>query len=520
MGSIDLKYYLSIFWRRFPYFLVIAVFVSAIGLTVASILPPVYRSTASLLVERQQIPGDLASSTVPVDAIEMIQIIEQRLMTRANLLDMANRFGVYADRPGISANDIVSDMRARTTFQSQAPRGRGSVGATIISVSFESPSPAQAAQITNELTTLILRENAQMRTGRATDTLEFFEQEVDRLAAELDRKSSEILEFKNANQDSLPDSLASRRNQQTIQQERLLQLEREETALRDARDRTVRIYEQTGRVVSNRQRTREEEDLETLRQQLAQARLVYSETSPAVTQLKTRISVLEPIVAEQIAMLNPDFLEMSEIEIQLAQIDGRLEFIAGEKARIEAELADIERSIRETPANELSLGALERDRSNLQSQYDAAVSRASQAAVGERLELLAKGERFTLIEQATPPESPLKPNRLLIGGGSVIAGLGAGAGFILLLELLNRSVRRPVEITAKLGIEPFATVPYIHTQREMRWKRGVVGAALALVVVGIPAALFALHTFYLPLDLILRNLASRLGLDTLLAQIF
>jgi polysaccharide biosynthesis transport protein len=519
MGDIDVKYYLSIFWRRFPYFLVIAVFISAIGLTIASILPPVYRSTASLLVERQQIPGDLAQSTVPVNALEMIQIIEQRLMTRANLLDLANRFGIYADRPGINANSIVADMRSRTTFQSSSPRGRTS-GATIINVSFDSTSPAQAAQITNELTTLILRENAQMRTGRATDTLEFFEQEVDRLAAELDRKSTEILEFKNANQDALPDSLASRRNQQNIQQERLLQLEREETGLRDARDRTVRIYEQTGRVVSNRQRSREEQDLEALRQQLAQARLVYSETSPAVTQLKTRISALEPIVAEQIAMLNPDFLEMSEIEIQLAQIDGRLEFINGEKARIEAELATLEETIRRTPTNELALGGLERDLSNLQSQYNAAVSRASQAAVGERLELLAKGERFTLIEQATPPGSPMKPNRLLIGGGSVIAGLGAGAGFILLLELLNRSVRRPVEITSKLGIEPFATVPYIHTQREMRWKRGVVGTILALVVVGIPAALFALHTFYLPLDLMLRNLASKLGLDTLLAQIF
>jgi polysaccharide chain length determinant protein (PEP-CTERM system associated) len=520
MGSIDLKYYLSIFWRRFPYFLVIAVFVSAIGLTVASILPPVYRSTASLLVERQQIPGDLASSTVPVNAIEMIQIIEQRLMTRANLLDMANRFGVYADRPGISANDIVADMRARTTFRSQAPRGRGSVGATIINVSFESPSPAQAAQITNELTTLILRENAELRTGRATDTLEFFEQEVDRLAAELDRKSSEILEFKNANQDSLPDSLASRRNQQTIQQERLLQLEREESGLRDTRERTMRIYEMTGRVVSNRQRSPEEQELETLQRQLQQALQVYSESNPNVMRLRNRIATLQPIVEEQLALLDPNFLGMSEIEIQLAQIDGRLEFIAAEKARIETRLAELEETILQTPANELVLGGLERDLSNLQSQYNSAVSRSAQAAVGERLELLAKGERFTLIEQATPPTTPMKPNRLLIGGGSVIAGLGAGAGFILLLELLNRSVRRPVEITAKLGIEPFATVPYIHTQREMRWKRGVVGAVLALVVVGIPAALFALHTFYLPLDLILRNLASRLGLDTLLAQIF
>ena len=73
---------------------------SAIGLAVASILPPVYRATARMLVETPQIPGNLAQSTVPVNAIEQIEIIQQRLMTRANLLGLADRFDIYADREG------------------------------------------------------------------------------------------------------------------------------------------------------------------------------------------------------------------------------------------------------------------------------------------------------------------------------------------------------------------------------------------------------------------------------------
>ena len=516
MNSLDLKYYFSVFVRRLPYLMVILAFVSAIGLTVAFILPPSYQATARMLVESSQIPGDLAQSTVPVNAVEQIQIIQQRLMTRTNLLSLAERFGVYAEVDGMSADDVVADMRARTVFDTDTP-DRRTEGATIISVSFRAPTAAMAADVTNEITTLILQENVALRTGRATGTLDFFKQEVEDLGAELTRVATAILEFKNGNQDSLPDSLEFRRNEQTLNQERLIQLEREEASLRDARARVVSLYEQTGRVFSNRDLSREEQELADLRRQLDQALAVYSETSPNVTILKNRIAALEPVVAEQLALINPEFLGMSEYEIQLAQFDGRLDFIEAEKLRIGARLEELRRTIQETPGNEMTLAALEREQSGLRSQYEAAQSRLAAAEVGERIEVLAKGERFTLVEQASAPEAPVSPNRLLIGGGSIAAGLGAGLGLILLMELLNRSIRRPAEITSKLGIQPMATIPYIRTRSETRRKRAVVLGALALIAIAIPAALFALHTYYLPMDLLLRNLADRIGLAGLLS---
>ena len=517
--DLDFKYYLSVFWRRFPYFLVIAALISALGLTVAAILPPVYRATARMLVETPQIPGDLAQSTVPVNAIEQIEIIQQRLMTRANLLGLAERFDIYADREGMSANDVVDDMRARMVFNTDRPlrNGRPIEGATIISVSFDAPTAGLSADVTNEITTLILQENVQLRTDRATDTLEFFEQEVARLGGALDRIAAQILAFKNENEDALPDSLDFRRNEQTLNQERLLQLEREEASLRDARARMVAIYEQTGRVSTNRQLSPEEQELADLRRDLQRALAVYSESSPNVRLLRNRIAALEPVVEEQLSQLDPEYAGLSEFEIQLAQFDGRLEFIAGEKARIEARLAELEASIGRTPAVEITLAALERDQANLRAQYDAAEARLSQAAVGERIEVLAKGERFSLIEQATPPENPVMPNRAMIAGGGVAAGLGAGLAFIVLMELLNRSIRRPVEIVDKLGIQPFATIPYIPTRQEISRKRGIVASVLAVIAIAIPAGLFALHTYYLPLDLMLRNLASRFGLGGLLS---
>ena len=125
-----------------------------------------------------------------------------------------------------------------------------------------------------------------------------------------------------------------------------------------------------------------------------------------------------------------------------------------------------------------------------------------QAQVGERMEVLSKGERFSLIEQPTMPTGPYSPNRLLISAAGVVGGVAAGLGFVVLMEMLNRSIRRPVDLSAGLGIQPFATVPYIRTRRETRWKRSAVVAVLLLIAVVIPAGLFAVHTYYMPLDMI------------------
>ncbi len=336
MDKLDLRFYWSVFLRRLPYFLVIVALLSAIGITVASILPPVYRSQASMLVEPQQIPGDLAQTTVPVNPFEQVQIIEQRLMTRTNLLALAERIGIHADRPDMSIGARVSDLRERIEFIGFTPnvtRAANTPGATIIGVAFEAPTPDLANKGANELVNLVLEENVRLRTSRAGDTLQFFEAEVERLARAIEEQSQRIAEFKGANVDSLPDSLAARRNRQILEQERLLALEREEAALRNQRSTVVWVYERTGRSGALGALSPEEAELETLRSQLTQRRTIYAAGSPQIRLLENRIGALEALVDEQRrqrAVPGPDgeaATPATGLELELAPIDARLEYI-------------------------------------------------------------------------------------------------------------------------------------------------------------------------------------------------
>lgn len=522
MVNLDLKFYWAVFLRRLPYFLVIVAFLTALAVTVAMILPPVYTSGARMLVEPQQIPDKLAQTTVPVNPYEQAQIIEQRLMTRANLLALAERIGLYAGvEPAMTANAMVADIRDRVTFIGFTPdptRAAELPGATIIGVSFEAPTAEFANKGANELVNLVLEENVRLRQGRASDTLTFFQAEVGRLADELKRQSNKIAEFKTENFEALPDSLEERRNRQILEQERLIALEREESDLRNQRATVVWVFERTGRSTAVGDLSPEEQQLDALRNELVQQRTIYAASSPRIRMLENQVAGLAGLVEEQRAaraVPGPDgkaAAPASELDLELAPIDARLKFIAEDKATIQATLDELSNSIKATPVNEQILGGLERELTNIQTQYNAAVENTGQATVGERIEVLSKGERFSLIEQPNMPTLPSSPNRKLIAAAGLVGGLGAGLGFIVLMEMLNRSIRRPVELTAQLGMQPFATVPYIRTPGEVRRKRAIVAAALAVIVVGIPAALFTIHTYYMPIDLLVDDGLAKVGI--------
>ena len=281
----------------------------------------------------------------------------------------------------------------------------------------------------------------------------------------------------------------------------------------------VWVFERTGRSTALAAMSPEEEQLEDAEERDAAAERHLRAGEPAHPHARrASIAALEKLVDEQqAARAVPDAngepaAPASSLDLELAPIDARLEFIAQDKALIEQTLTELEASIQATPANEMALNGLDRELANLNDQYNAAVASLGQAKVGERIEVLSKGERFSLIEQPTVPGSPVRPKRLLIASAGIVGGLGAGLGFVVLLEMLNRSIRRPLDLSEKLGLEPFATVPYIRTAGEVRRKRSLVVLALVLVAVAIPAALLAVHTLYLPLDLVFSELLAKIGL--------
>lgn len=498
----EIFFYLRLFLRRLPLFIIVSAVIAASGIALAIVLPTQYRTSATLLVERQQLT--LVQSTVSNNAAQDIELIRRNMLTRANLLAIARQYHVFED-PKISPDDIVTGMRNSISISN--PRG----SAQAVDVSFTGRSPDVVTNVVNELVTRLQSANAETRAGLAEVNTEFFEAEVQRLSDELDQQSLRIIQFQTANSNAMPSSMDFRLNQQSQLQDRLRDGERQIINLRDRKAALTELFEETGSIVDPNAvpRTEAERNLANLQAEYDRARLTFSEANPRLAVLRGRLERAEEAVAAESGLVSADSAR-ALYELRISEIDAEIESIRAQNTANEERLEELARTIEETPNNEIQLQALRRDYANIQSQYNSAVSRLAQAQTGERVELNSRGQRITVLENAQRPSAPYTPNRPLIAAGGIAAGLGLAFAIVAALELLNGSVRRPVEITRSLGITPLATLPYISTagERRMRLLRALAWLALFLIIV--PAAAYFTHTNVQPLDDIIRQMAERI----------
>jgi len=183
-----------------------------LGLVVILVLPSVYRSTATILIEQQEIPEELVRSTVTSFADQRIEMITARVMTTTNLWSIIEKFGLYTqERKRQPREYIIENMRDnidRHVISADVvdPRSGRPMQATIaFSIAFDAESPVTAQRVANELTSLFLKENIKTRSNMADQTEKFLSDEAERIHQQLNVAGESISVFKASHADSLPE---------------------------------------------------------------------------------------------------------------------------------------------------------------------------------------------------------------------------------------------------------------------------------------------------------------------------
>jgi uncharacterized protein involved in exopolysaccharide biosynthesis len=301
---LDLHDYIAILRRRKWQLIVPAVLLFAIAVIVALAIPPVYRSSATILIEQQEIPTDLVRSTVTSYADQRVQTISQRVMTLENLGQIIERYGLYPDLVGrIGLSSAVEQMREDLKLDMISadvvdPRtGRPAEATIAFSLAYESPSAPQAQKVANDITTLFLNENIKNRREAAEEASAFLEKETQKLGDRIATLEAKLALFKEEHGDSLPELMSLnlqllqrteerlRENEQSIRtlEERKIYLESELAQI----DPYSKLYSATGeRVLSTTDR------LKALEAEYVTVAARYSTNHPDRAKLERELAAL------------------------------------------------------------------------------------------------------------------------------------------------------------------------------------------------------------------------------------
>ena len=514
--------------RRFLLLFAVVVLGVVGSIFFALLKPPVYETSAKILIESQQIPNDLARSTVNLSAAERVQLIEQRLVARDNLIAVIDRLDLFDDLPDLTLNDKIGLFREAIQFETVPVSGRES-GANVeifaFTITVRLDEAEKAAEVVNEFVESAVEQNVRLRAERARETLVYFEREAERVEEEIAALEEEIGAFKNLQQAALPENLQYRRDELARLEEsdmeierRILELEEEHGALELALsgDRPLRTEEPMPQ-------SPEETALRTLAMDLAQKRQVLAPNHPEILRLEGRLLALTALIpttaSESGVSLNLEdasAAQRSAAERQTARLDSQLSLLQDQRRIIADRREALDASILRTPEVEVALNAFNRRLRELQDQYSVITQRRAEARTGEELETSQQSERFQVIENATVPDHPIEPKRKQIvalgSGGSVVLGFG----LIFLLEMMRPVLRSSAQMERQLDLRPVISIPYVSTAAERRRRRLAWAGGFALLVGGSYLALPLVETHVMPLEVIQERIAEMVGFEGLL----
>ena len=451
--------------------------------------------------------------------------------------------------------------------------GRPTRANIAFTVSYTSRSPEMAFKVANELTSLYLNENVESRTKQAQQAAGFLGEESNRLSGEIALLENQLAEFKSKYADQLPElkqfniasaertgmderdamnRLATLDQQRTLLEAQLAQISpvspvfsesgarvlNAEDRLRALRGSLASLTSRYGpnhpdvlatrrevqglekQVNADSERNDLFRQLDDAQSQLASAKQRYSVDHPDVKRLERLVTGIQqslkdaPKVGSGSVPVankpdNPVYIQLKgQIDALATERDSMKRQVAGLRGR----LTDFERRLTLSPEVERQYAALARDYENARVKYQEVRAKQMEAQVSQNLEAERKGERFTLIDPALPPERPVSPNRPLILILGLVLSLVAAAAAALMANAMDSSVRSAGDLRRLLGVDPLVVLPSMVTAEVLAARGERLRKVLISVAVAVPVFLLLVNFLFMPLDVLLIVLARRFGM--------
>ncbi len=435
-----------------------------IGLAITMLKTPVYRAQASIQVEGFN--DTFLRDVTPISPLLANATAESYVRNQLNLVKSDRLAQRVADRLGVESRPVPSDptvlgQLARslrllpdappTAEQERIQRVQSAMesrmvpNSHIIEVLYSAGDPKLAAMGANAAADEFIALNRESRWQLAQDTTEWLTKQAADLKVKLERDSRRLQEY--ARSSGL---LFTGDPQHTVEQDRVRQLQDAlgradaDQAAKQSRYEAALANktESLPDLVTAGPLQRYLTELQTLKQERAQLRSMYTPAHYRVTRVEAQIAELESAIEKErraaVERLKTEYDAATRFQRLLATANAR------EMAQLQVQ-----------SEKEAGYSVLKREVESTQQMYDDMLHRAKEAGVASAL----RTTNIRVIDPARAPSRPYSPNPALNLGAGLLFGLIGGVGLAFLRERSN-VIKQPGDAVAlnlpELGVIPSA----------------------------------------------------------------
>jgi capsular exopolysaccharide synthesis family protein len=456
---------------------------------------PIYKSTAKVIIEKEN-PNVLSFEEVmAVDASDteyyqtQYKIIESRKIARDVIarLDLAEH-PIFAPREEkerswfsgltIGAREALADWKdnvlslLNTGDQNEASLEKSpsddqalvnafldrlSVepvrNSRLVHVSFESPDPRLAAKVSNAVARAYMQHNLDMKLGAIRDATMWLNERVAEEREKVEQAERNLQKYKEKH--GIVTGFSTESEQITAQ--KLAEINRQVVEAEARRVEAETRFKQT------RELLRKGVSLDSipailnneLIQEMKQSEV---ELSKRMSELSGRYGPNHPrIKAIRSELETLDRKKQAEINKVIRSLENEYEVARAREKSLKNSLAQLKGEAQELNEKAIEYGVLKREAESARQMYDLLIKRFKETSMSEEI----KTGNIKIMDQAEVPRNPVKPNgkrNMLL---SLVLGLMLGVGGAFFLEYLDNTVKSPEDVKNYLHVPYLAPVPII-----------------------------------------------------------
>ncbi|MBN1461516.1 MAG: polysaccharide biosynthesis tyrosine autokinase [Armatimonadetes bacterium] len=448
-----LREYVNIFRRRKGAIVISLIAVFALTVVITAVTPRTYEATATLLISEIQENSSSSDGSVPAN---MAAMGSPNLDTHVQLLQGESTAEETAKWLQQNGGPLVNPGELRSIIAARAVRDT-----QLIRISARAQTTEDAQKIANAAATTYVSMNRQRARGTSETTGRHLAEQLAIAKQSLTKAENKLRDFRESTGTIANDAAAS----ELLGRAAGLRSASDSTAadLAQARERASRIRaklaEQNMSIQSGQ--VRDNTVIQQLRAKLAElqgerlaAQARYTPEYPGpLAQINEQIRLVEKQLEDEVRHVvrgsSGDLGLQQSLTSQLIQAEAEAAALKARHAQLQSDLRQAEVELGTVPSRQITLADLQRQVDVAQNVYSDLLQRSQQIEVGR---VMALGNA-DIVEPASMPRLPVKPNvplNLVLG---LLLGLSLGVGVALIQDQLDDRLRDQSE-AARLAEAP------------------------------------------------------------------